>query len=240
MILLIDAGNTRLKMAVLDGDGPGPMATVVSAPLDESGLATALAGLPAVEAVRGVSVLDDERCGMLAAALELAGLPRLELLTTPAGSDGLRCGYRDPSQMGADRWFALVGAATFLGRGVPFSLLTAGTAITLDRVDEDGVHRGGLILPGLTMARRTLYRDTGRLPAVEDGETHLLGRSTEDAIRSGQAAAAAALGERAAAAGRVLVTGGDAGRILALSDRLEPAPEDLVLRGLASSEMLRS
>jgi type III pantothenate kinase len=45
-----------------------------------------------------------------------------------------------------DRWLAIVGAAHTYG--MPVVIWDLGTATTLDAVDEQGQHRGGLIYPG--------------------------------------------------------------------------------------------
>ena len=62
---------------------------------------------------------------------------------------GLRNGYRDPAQLGVDRWLAMCAA----WQQFPGSLcvVDAGTAVTIDVVAADGAHSGGLILPGVCL-----------------------------------------------------------------------------------------
>ena len=55
--------------------------------------------------------------------------------------------YADAETLGNDRWAALIGARALCGAQSAI-VLDAGTAITIDALDADGVFRGGVILPG--------------------------------------------------------------------------------------------
>ena len=55
--------------------------------------------------------------------------------------------YADAETLGNDRWAALIGARALCGAQAAI-VLDAGTAITIDALDADGVFRGGVILPG--------------------------------------------------------------------------------------------
>ena len=55
--------------------------------------------------------------------------------------------YADAETLGNDRWAALIGARALCGAHAAI-VLDAGTAITIDALDADGVFRGGVILPG--------------------------------------------------------------------------------------------
>ncbi len=93
--------------------------------------------------------------------------------------------YESPSTLGYDRIADAVGANTiFPGRNV--LIIDAGTAITIDLVTEEGKFTGGNISPGAAVRARALNTYTSRLPLVDlDGEYRLMGRKTEEAIRSG-------------------------------------------------------
>jgi len=61
-----------------------------------------------------------------------------------------------------------------------------GTALTIDLVSRGGAFAGGAILPGLAMSARALHEFTDLLPLVDvDGPPPPLGKSTQDAMRSG-------------------------------------------------------
>ena len=87
-----------------------------------------------------------------------------------------------------DRLAAAV-AANRLHQNCPAVVVDAGTAITVDSVAVDGVFQGGIIMPGMRMMLRSLATGTDLLPLIEAGFSDaipdVIGRSTEDAIRSG-------------------------------------------------------
>lgn len=145
--------------------------------------------------------------------------------------------YATPETLGADRLAAACGAWCKYG---PSVIVDAGTCITVDYVDADGVYRGGAILPGLQMKFEALHNFTARLPLLNitevENEVPLVGRSTKASIESGVVMAARLALEGYVrriqdAAGRelkVVATGGDAEQIC--GDW--PVDEDLVMQGL--------
>jgi type III pantothenate kinase len=104
-----------------------------------------------------------------------------------AQAGGVRNSYAQPSQLGPDRWAALVAAR----RQVPGAcvVVNAGTALTVDALDAEGVFRGGLIVPGLNLMRQALAANTARLQ-VGGGLFQDFPANTADAIHSGTIQAA--------------------------------------------------
>lgn len=97
----------------------------------------------------------------------------------------IRNNYLTPATLGLDRLAAAVGAQA-LFPGSHLLVIDAGTAITFDLVEADGVFAGGNISPGLRSRFRALHEFTRQLPLVSEAEpVPLLGRSTEEAIRAG-------------------------------------------------------
>jgi type III pantothenate kinase len=95
----------------------------------------------------------------------------------------LRNGYRDCTQLGVDRWHALIAArAAHPGRSLV--VVTAGTATTVDGVTIDGSFVGGTIAPGVRLMYEALARGTARLP-VSRGRLVTYPDNTDDAIASG-------------------------------------------------------
>ncbi|MDL2223627.1 type III pantothenate kinase [Bacteroidales bacterium OttesenSCG-928-M11] len=97
----------------------------------------------------------------------------------------IRSEYQTPHTLGKDRIAAVVGAYTrFPKRNL--LIIDAGTAITYDFVNSDGVYKGGNISPGMTARFRSLHMFTKKLPMLdEEGDISELGYNTETAIRSG-------------------------------------------------------
>jgi type III pantothenate kinase len=68
-------------------------------------------------------------------------------------------------------------------------IIDAGSAVTVDWVNEKGAFRGGAIFPGLQMMAKALHEYTAALPLVEVNQStprHILpANSTESAISGG-------------------------------------------------------
>lgn len=239
MDLLIDAGNTNLKWALAGPDGIGEMRAVRhhgALPID---LHAAWELLPPPDRV----LIGNVGGEALAEALRLACRAHWGREPRFARPLQICCGvtvaYAEPARFGVDRWLALLAAR----REAPGSalVLDVGTAVTYDLLLADGRHLGGLILPGMRMMRESLLAGT-RIPAVEPADSvEPWAADTAPAVAAASVQAPAALTERlrdrlAAAAGEaptVLITGGDAERLVAALDRPARFVPDLVLRGLA-------
>lgn len=94
-------------------------------------------------------------------------------------------GYDTPATLGMDRVVGAIGAMDLAGTA-PVLSIDAGTAITYDFIDKNGVFQGGGIAPGMRLRFRALDEFTAALPLVEaEGTLELVGSTTEKAIRSG-------------------------------------------------------
>src|SRR5205807_1116 len=98
----------------------------------------------------------------------------------------LLVGVGYPERVGIDRLLNAVAAKDRIKRSVPLLLIDAGTAITVDRVNADGVFEGGAILPGLRLMAQALHDHTALLPRVVIADVPTVpGRDTESAIQAG-------------------------------------------------------
>jgi type III pantothenate kinase len=239
--LLIDVGNSRTNWTLAeDGHVPGAARAVGNG--DIMALYDEWAGLRVPpQRIRGVAV---GGAGTVDAIDEWIadrwGLAP-QWVQTPAIGGGIRIAYSDPAQLGTDRWLAMVGARA--ADCLPACIVDCGSAITLDVVDSQGRHQGGLILPGLAAQQAGLASVAPRLPTVGlPTKAPFLTDNTRDALASGHlhgtAMALQGLIRRAIVESperlTPLFTGGDAtllARYLDMDVRLRP---DLVLEGLAS------
>lgn len=91
-----------------------------------------------------------------------------------------------PEQVGMDRLMNAVAAESRRG-GKPAIIVDAGTAVTVDVVDETGAFRGGAIFPGLRLMAKALHDYTALLPLVEISTTppDVIATSTTTAIQMG-------------------------------------------------------
>ena len=92
----------------------------------------------------------------------------------------------DSSTLGADR-IANAAALVMDESRLPAVSLDAGTAITLEIVDERKRFRGGAILPGRSLMRKSLHAGTGQLPEISffSGLPDFPATNTADSIRFG-------------------------------------------------------
>jgi type III pantothenate kinase len=233
-LLAIDAGNTRIKWGVHDGRGwvsSGTVATAESGTLHHAWHGASLARRAIACNVAGPTVAHD-----LQSACERRGI-KLEIIKSPASAAGVSNAYREPSQLGADRWAALVGAHALAPENA--IVVNAGTALTIDALTADGRFLGGLIVPGPAMMRGALDKGTAGLRLTQ-GRFADFPQSTPDAITSGaiQAAVgavmrvAAAMDKQGAAPARVVLSGGAANEIGAHLPLPCTMQENLVLDGL--------
>jgi len=93
----------------------------------------------------------------------------------------LTLSYDDPSKLGVDRFLAMLGALERFPNS-PLLVIDAGSAVTFDVIDSQGVQKGGLIMPGIKALRESFpkfsTKDLSLKPSV-------LKNSTEEAWQSG-------------------------------------------------------
>lgn len=212
-LLLIDAGNTRVKWAIA-APGAAPGAWTLADAVDHAGLEGAAAAWRQAGVGRAiVSNVAGAALRARIAQLLPAGIG-VEWFASTQARAGLRNGYRDPGQLGCDRFAAAIGARA-LAPGRNVIVATCGTATTVDAVTADGRFIGGMILPGLALMAGSLARNTAQLPQVRPAAAAppVFGDNTEDAILSGLLSAQAGAIERACAAHEAtacIVSGGAA------------------------------
>lgn len=228
MILCLDAGNTRLKYGLADGARWRLQGALNYPDLDD--LPTALPAPPT--RIVACNVAGDKVRQRIEAMASRMAIP-MAWLASSAAAYGVRNGYDRPQQLGSDRWAALIGArALHAGAAV---VVLAGTATTIDALDDSGLFRGGLILPGLELMRTALAGGTANLPHAS-GRHRPLPTNTDDAIVSGAIHATLGAIERIHATlggdAVCLLSGGTAGELaphLGLACRII---DNLVLEGL--------
>jgi len=195
MMLLVDIGNSRVKLGWLDRQ---------SGARESEPLAVAHDQLQAVQTwLQGLAHSPVAAIGANVAGVQLAarvrdalGLP-VNWIHSSACAAGVRNGYTTPGQLGADRWLALIGLAAHAAHDpdAPLMLANYGTATTIDMLapqSPDGTRLfiGGLILPGAGLMRSALARHTAQLPLAQ-GLAAAFPTDTDAAIVSGVDAAQA-------------------------------------------------
>jgi len=125
------------------------------------------------------------------------------------------------------------------------AVVDAGTAITVDFVDGEGVYHGGAIAPGGRLQLQSLHDGTASLPVVAlarpEDESNTFAKTTPDAMLHGVYFGVRGMvrtlveryAERFGAYPHVIATGGDAALFFEDDDFVEVIVPDLTLRGIA-------
>ena len=214
MIILIDAGNTRVKTGWVDPETGereiGPIA-LTHDNLDQ--LSHWLAKLRApVSRAMGVSVAGNAVNATIENILHLHNCA-IEWVQGESEALNVINHYDNPTQLGADRWLSMLGLAKrahpqisehvgeiVQGAFPPIILASFGTATTIDTLVVDVarsapnslhyIFRGGMILPGPALMRSSLAQATAHLPEAHN-ELAAYPTHTHQAIGTGIAAAQA-------------------------------------------------
>ena len=194
MLLAIDAGNTNVVVALVDGDEilhRWRIATDPRRTADE--YAVWLLQLMAIEglnrdvvndvvvatvvprALHNISVLAEKYFGKTALVAGQAPLVW-----------GIDIDVDEPSSLGADRAVNTI-AAHALHQG-DLIVVDFGTATTIDLSDYRGAYKGGIIAPGINLSLDALVGNTAKLPriAIEaPASPSVIGRTTESQMLIG-------------------------------------------------------
>jgi len=234
MILAVDAGNSRIKWGLHDGNSWVSQGWIATA--DVAGLGDAWKDLAASDRIVASNVAGSQVAMQIEEACK-GWSARMQWVVAVESQCGVRNGYEIPSQLGSDRWAALIAARAIAPEGCV--VVNAGTAMTVDGLTADGLFLGGLIVPGLTTMLRALAENTA---ALEEGGGHYrdIPRNTPDAVYSGALSAmvGAVWHMNALLAGEIkraptcLLSGGDAQLLLPLLSGKTRMVDNLVLDGL--------
>ena len=192
MILVCDVGNTETTVGVYDGDtlrGHWRLTTEVPRTADEYGLLLRQilvdGGIKPTEIV-GASIASvvPRVTAPLVQAFR-AWLRTKPVIVVDATSKlPITLDVEEPLTVGADRIVNTLAASRLFQTDA--IVVDLGTATTYDCITAEGVFLGGVIQPGVLMMAESLSRKTSKLPATELAlPKHVIGRRTEECIRSG-------------------------------------------------------
>ena len=164
---------------------------------------------------------------------------RKPLVVGPGLKTGIKLGYSDPSELGADRIAEMVGARDLFG--YPLVVINLETTTTFEVINDKGEFEGGIIAPGLETSAKELANAAAKIPVVDlKAPKKAIGKSTREAVQAG-----VVLGEVARIDGlvsyvwselgyktKVIAAGADAKLIKTLSRTIDETAENLTLYGL--------
>jgi len=183
---------------------------------------------------------------------------KTEYVKTEAFSHGVTNAYSDYSELGVDRWMAIIAAwQRFRQQGKAVCVVDCGTATTIDGISASGQHLGGFIIPGHTVMQEILINNTSDIKMAKNILTRKILRketspgktlspvnfssSTEEGVNSGCYLATISLIDSVVTSMQddsgkqvnCIITGGDAEFVVEqLAGKFEYQPK-LVLHGLA-------
>lgn len=177
MIVTIDSGNSFLKAGLFSADGRLLEAKAFQHPALES-------ITPWLEDTRVKTVIVSDVKGNI--KIDENAFPHLkthrinENTRLPFISE-----YKTPETLGNDRKAGIAGARMIFPEE-NILVIDAGTCITYDIIESNGVYKGGAIAPGMQMRFLALHQQTGKLPLVSGaGEIEDPGLSTTACIHAG-------------------------------------------------------
>ncbi|WP_371374558.1 type III pantothenate kinase [Thalassotalea aquiviva] len=179
MNLLVDIGNTRVKYVL---ESNGKLSSTKYSHTDE--FITRLSQMAIPQSLVLVSVSNQsfaDQCQQWADANQV----RFVQVETQASAFGVTNSYTYPTQMGTDRWVAIL-AADYLYPNQTVLIVDSGTATTIDLVSANKQHLGGWIIPGVDMMMSALYQNTAKVKGRIGTVTELdFGQNTSDNVNLG-------------------------------------------------------
>lgn len=179
MNLIIDAGNTRTKVAVFNQKRilfENTFQPTVSLKDIQQILTVHPCAWAMVSSVSNTTI-----------ATQLKNHTQLKVIQLTSETPvPFRNEYGTPKTLGVDR-IALAAAAFYEFPNQNTLIIDAGTCITYDFLNAQGAYKGGAISPGLQMRYAALNHYTAKLPLIKKEKlpTQLIGDSTENSILSG-------------------------------------------------------
>ncbi|GGD89937.1 type III pantothenate kinase [Planktosalinus lacus] len=179
MNLVVDVGNTLVKMAVFSGKTIVYKKIVVKNDFDKT-----------------LDLVLEEFSEVRKAILSVVGsfseksTSRINkhfqtIYFTPESKMPFLNEYTTPKSLGVDR-LALVSAAFDQFPGKNCLVIDMGTCVTYDFINSEGHYKGGAISPGINMRYKALNAFTERLPLLDvNAPENIIGNSTQTSIHSG-------------------------------------------------------
>ena len=191
MLLVIDVGNTNMKLGVYDGDvlkKSWRLSTEAKRTADELGMIL-------YDLFKNVGVEFQDIDGIIMSSVAPMLNYTVEHMCTyymkkkPVFVDdtlktGLKIKYNNPIELGADRIVDAVGAHFIYGG--PIIVVDFGSATTFNAVTADGTFLGGAICAGVKTASESLVNTAAKLPRFElVPPKDAIARSTIEGMQSG-------------------------------------------------------
>ena len=248
MVLAVDVGNSTTTVGLFNGEGKLLFRATLETSRNKTRDQYAIdllgvfglygADVKAVDGTILSSVVPPLTAVFTDALTRLTG--KTPMVVGPGIKTGLNIKAEIHNQLGSD--IVASAVAAIAAYPSPIVMVDLGTATSASLI-VGSVYEGCVIMPGLTLALEAMWDRADALPPISletAAPVELLGRTTEEAMRSGALYGHAAMldgviDRMEAAAGSpvtVVATGGSAPRILRYCKRTVHYDADLVMRGL--------
>ena len=191
-MITIDIGNSRIKYVVFECD---QIIDSLTLEYDHSSFESQLEALDLVGNAHKIIisyVAGNELRKKLESWLDRHDLNDVQFAQSLFTQCGVNNSYENPACLGVDRWLGMIAAYHHAGREKlnAVCVVDCGTAITIDVIDKDGQHLGGLIMPGYQTMIASLISSTGDINKVKASRDIKLNeiefaKSTTEAVEQG-------------------------------------------------------
>ncbi len=179
MKVLVDIGNSRTKYQVEGAEQPVAV-TIANNLIEQAWLEEhwGNAKQVVVSSVKRGSLLD------LVANWASSVNVHLTFVNSEKMRFGITNSYEQPELLGVDRWLSMIGGASkYPNTGL--IIVDAGTATTLDVLDENGKHLGGWILSGIDLMLKQLGEHTSKVKYDISNEASIgFGQNTSECVNN--------------------------------------------------------
>ncbi|GHF02579.1 type III pantothenate kinase [Thalassotalea profundi] len=181
MLILLDIGNTRSKYVIVENTQRSVIYYCDNGDLNEEWLTVNFS--KASELI--LANVNNDKFTVLIESWASNSSIKFQHLQTQNQQFELICAYSEPSQLGIDRWLAMLGTS-FLFPYKACIVIDAGTATTIDVISPKGKHLGGWIFPGINMLYQSLVGQTQKIIADKSSTPSMaLGKNTSECVNNG-------------------------------------------------------
>jgi type III pantothenate kinase len=184
MTLLIDSGNTRLKLVRVNPETAeltDVTALPYAAPDFEARLIQLLANFSQPKRCFLASVAANAWSGKILQHLASHGFD-IHRVQSEKQAMGIRVAYLQPSRLGVDRFLGMIAGHHYYKKTL--LIASVGTALTLDLIDNVGQHHGGVIAASESFVYQAM---SGQFSVLKDldGRPSGFSNTTDNALATG-------------------------------------------------------
>ncbi len=191
MLLVIDAGNTNIKLGIFDGDElifSWRMSVKVMRTADEMGITMQnLFSTKGIEFSNIDGIIMSSVSPSINYTIEHACMHYMNIKPMMVGvgvKTGLNIKYLNPHEVGADR--IVNSVAGYKLYGGPCIIVDFGTATTFNMISDKGEFLGGAIAPGIKTSLDSLVNNASKLMRIELNKPDtIIGKTTAHNMQAG-------------------------------------------------------